>query len=110
MSDRLHSLNNEMMIDDGFRGFPSGHKPLTIKEIREAGWKPYDGTMALPLMSLNKKAFLSNTQAMMQFVKANGVEIAPHAKTPMSPELARKLIALGAWVLRLLISGRQLYF
>lgn len=97
MSDHLHSQNDEMMIDDSFRGFPSGYKPLTLKEIGQAGWKPYEGAMALPLMSLSEQAFSDNARAMMQFAKANDVEIAPHAKTPMSPDLARRLIAHGAW-------------
>ncbi|QEN90966.1 amino acid deaminase [Labrys sp. KNU-23] len=84
-------------IDDRMRGFPAGHAPLPLAEIGRQGWKPYDGTMSLPLISLDRSAFDGNVALMMRYVRDHGVAIAPHAKTPMSTALARGLVEAGAW-------------
>jgi D-serine dehydratase len=34
---------------------------------------------------------------MLAYARSSGVEIAPHAKTPMAPDLMRLIIAAGAW-------------
>ncbi|UVD59787.1 alanine racemase (plasmid) [Rhizobium sp. Pop5] len=96
MSD-LHAATEDMPIDERVRGFPPGHAPLPLSEIGKQGWKPYDGRMALPLISLDRQAFAENAELMMAYVKSHGAEIAPHAKTPMSTVLANALIATGAW-------------
>ncbi|MDK4740297.1 alanine racemase (plasmid) [Rhizobium sp. CB3060] len=96
MSD-LHAASETVLIDDRVRGFPPGNPPLPLAAIGKQGWKPYDGRMALPLISLDRQAFSSNVELMMAYVKSHGAEIAPHAKTPMSTALADALIAAGAW-------------
>lgn len=87
----------DFLLDDRLRGFPSGHAPVAAGRIAGLGLRPYDGAMALPLISLDLAAFDANTTAMMDYVRAHGAAIAPHAKTPMSPALARRLVAAGAW-------------
>jgi D-serine dehydratase len=96
MSD-LHTTTENVLIDERVRGFPPGHPPLSLAAIGKQGWKPYDGRMALPLISLDRQAFADNTELMMIYVKSHGAEIAPHAKTPMSTALADALVAAGAW-------------
>lgn len=87
----------DLVIDDTIRGFPPGHAPLPLARIGGRGWRPTDGAMALPLMSLDRPAFEANVALMMDAVREAGVAIAPHAKTPMSPEIAARLIEAGAW-------------
>ncbi|WP_454814023.1 alanine racemase [Labrys neptuniae] len=94
MSDLRLSLD---AIDDRMRGFPPGHAALPLADIGRQGWKPYDGIMSLPLMSLDRPAFDGNVALMMRYVREHGVAIAPHAKTPMSTALARELVEGGAW-------------
>jgi D-serine dehydratase len=96
MPDLLLSAD-DAMIDDRVRGFPAGHAPLALRDIGAQGWKPYDGRMSLPLISLNRDAFAANIETMVRYVKSHGLEIAPHAKTPMSPALAALLVQGGAW-------------
>jgi len=96
MSD-LHAAADNPMIDDRIRGFPPGHAPLALDAIGGQGWKPFDGNMALPLISLDRQAFAANVDLMMAYVKGQGVEIAPHAKTPMSTAISGALLAAGAW-------------
>nr|WP_244476168.1 alanine racemase [Rhizobium sp. Leaf306] len=97
MSDATLSTTSTPLLDDRVRGFPPGHPPLPLEAIGSQNWKPYDGLMGLPLMSLDEAAFAGNIEAMMGFVKDHGVEIAPHAKTPMAPALAEALLSAGAW-------------
>ncbi|MBX5176691.1 amino acid deaminase [Rhizobium lentis] len=96
MSD-LHAVWENVLIDERVRGFPPGHPPLPLSEIGKQGWKPYDGRMALPLISLDRQAFSANVDLMIAYVKSHDAEIAPHAKTPMSTALADALVAAGAW-------------
>ncbi|MGO7539860.1 alanine racemase [Rhizobium ruizarguesonis] len=96
MSD-LHITMENVLIDERVRGFPPGNPPLPLAAIGKQGWKPYDGRMALPLISLDRQAFSGNVELMMAYVKSHGAEIAPHAKTPMSTALAEALLAAGAW-------------
>ncbi|WHO76917.1 alanine racemase [Rhizobium sp. BT03] len=96
MSD-LHAATDDMVLDERVRGFPPGHPPLPLAAVGTQGWKPYDGRMALPLISLDRQAFAGNVDLMMAYVKSHGAEIAPHAKTPMSTALAAALLAAGAW-------------
>ncbi|MGO6687821.1 alanine racemase [Rhizobium leguminosarum] len=96
MSD-LHTATENVLIDERVRGFPPGNPPLALAAIGKQGWKPYDGRMALPLISLDRQAFTGNVELMMAYVKSHGADIAPHAKTPMSTALAETLLAAGAW-------------
>lgn len=97
MSDLHTGAAETVLIDDRVRGFPSGHPPLPLEAIGGQGWKPYDGRMALPLISLDQQAFAGNVALMMAYVKSHGVDIAPHAKTPMATALSGALLAAGAW-------------
>ena len=85
------------LLDDRIRGIPPGTSAFPASEIGARRWCPADGTMSLPVLTLDEAAFLHNRDLMLAFVSAAGVEIAPHAKTPMAPDLALSLIERGAW-------------
>lgn len=97
MSDLHTAETGNPVIDDRIRGFPPGHAPLPLDAIGGKGWKPYDGKMSLPLISLDQQAFATNVDLMMAYVGDHGVEIAPHAKTPMSTAISAALLVAGAW-------------
>ncbi|KTR02322.1 amino acid deaminase [Aureimonas ureilytica] len=94
---QLLPFDTDLTVDDRMRGFPPGHAPLPLSAIGAQGWHPQDGAMALPLISLDRAAFAGNAALMMRAVSEAGAAIAPHAKTPMSPDLARRLVEAGAW-------------
>jgi len=50
-----------------------------------------------PLLTLDSGALEHNVRLMAQWVTARGLEIAPHGKTTMAPELWRMLLEAGAW-------------
>ena len=72
MSD-LSLASETIMLDDRIRGFPTGHAPAALADIGALGWKPYDGLMSLPLISLDRAAFARNIQAMMGYVRSHGI-------------------------------------
>lgn len=63
----------------------------------DLGLSPERGELALPVLTMDEAAFDANVEAMFAYVEKAGVSIAPHAKTPMSPELSRRLLDRGAW-------------
>ena len=84
-------------LNDRIRGFPPGAAPFPASEIAEKRWRPADGAMALPVLTLDETAFVNNRDLMLRYARENGALIAPHAKTPMAPGLARSLVEGGAW-------------
>ena len=50
-----------------------------------------------PLLTLRESALAGNLAAMAAYCAGAGVELAPHGKTAMSPELAARQLASGAW-------------
>jgi D-serine dehydratase len=85
------------ILDDRIRGVPPGARAFPASEIAALHWHPADGVMSLPVLTLDEAAFLHNRDLMLAYARAAGVAIAPHAKTPMAPDLARSLVEAGAW-------------
>ncbi|WP_314946148.1 alanine racemase [Bradyrhizobium cosmicum] len=78
------------------RGIPS-IDGLPIEEIASQDWQPSRGDLALPALTLDETSFAANRDLFLRWCRSAGGAVAPHAKTPMSPELARSLRAAGAW-------------
>jgi len=84
-------------IDDTVRGVPPQREPVRLRDVGEKGWRPASGNMSLPVLTLDEAAFIHNTDLIFSYVKSHGVQLAPHAKTPMSPQIVARLMAAGAW-------------
>lgn len=50
-----------------------------------------------PVMILRDSALEHNIKRMASYCKSLGFELVPHVKTPMSPQIAKRQIAAGAW-------------
>jgi D-serine deaminase-like pyridoxal phosphate-dependent protein len=50
-----------------------------------------------PVMVAKRDALVHNLTAMSDYCREEGVELAPHGKTSMSPELCLAQVAAGAW-------------
>ncbi|AHY51208.1 amino acid deaminase [Bradyrhizobium japonicum] len=86
-SQRLSSTTRGIPLVDG----------LPIEEIAGQNWQPSRGDLALPALTLDEAAFAANRDLFLRWCESAGVSVAPHAKTPMSPELALSLREAGAW-------------
>ncbi len=97
MTELTLGAGDAPILDDRIRGVPPGTSAFPAADVAMRGWRPVDGAMALPVLTLDEAAFLNNRDLMLAYARAAGVKIAPHAKTPMAPDLARSLIEAGAW-------------
>lgn len=89
-------MNASIQLDQSTRGIPAG---VTVSDdaVSGHGWFPGDGGMALPVLTMDMGAFTANTDAFFDFADGHDALLAPHAKTPMIPELALSLVKRGAW-------------
>jgi D-serine dehydratase len=87
----------DFLLDAKTKGFPQTHSPLLASEIGGAGWNVLAGDLPLPIALLKRKALEHNLAWMQQQVRAWGVDLAPHGKTTMSPQLFRRQLDAGAW-------------
>lgn len=56
-------------------------------------------SFATPVATISQPALDHNVDAMKGFCAERGVELAPHAKTTMSPELVERQLQGGAWAI-----------
>ncbi|AZO62636.1 amino acid deaminase [Mesorhizobium sp. M1A.F.Ca.IN.020.30.1.1] len=90
-------VHENFMLDDRIRGVPPGTSGLDSSLAGQQGWHPADGRMSLPLLTLDEAAFASNRDLFLRYALEQGAAVAPHAKTPMAPDLAHSLVKAGAW-------------
>jgi D-serine dehydratase len=83
-------------IDHRYKGIPLG-ADLTLSEIATQGWNVTHGDLALPVTTLRQSALENNLAAMSEYCRRNGVLLAPHGKTTMSPHLFKRQLEAGAW-------------
>lgn len=84
-------------LDDSIRGVPPGTASLRLRDVGAQGWRPAAGDMALPVLTLDEEAFAANRDLIFAYARRHGVALAPHAKTPMAPQIAAGLMEAGAW-------------
>lgn len=74
---------------------PLGQFHRTISSF--LGLRPSACEVLLPALSGDEAAYCHNRDFFLGYLRAAGVRIAPHAKTPMSSDIAADLIGAGAW-------------
>ncbi|RZI71181.1 MAG: amino acid deaminase [Variovorax sp.] len=85
------------LLDGSYKGFPRTRPPLRRSGIGTAGWNVLAGDLPLPLAVLKREALAHNVAWMQARVRAWGIDLAPHGKTTMSPQLFRRQLDAGAW-------------
>ena len=85
------------LIDPSFKGFPHHQRPLHRSQIAQQGWNVLQGDLPLPLAVIKRDALDGNLRWMQAFAREHGVDMAPHGKTTMSPQLFRRQLDAGAW-------------
>ncbi|TXK44115.1 alanine racemase [Nonomuraea sp. C10] len=61
------------------------------------GRSVFGGELGFPLMVVHRDALHHNIATMAAFARDHGMELAPHAKTHMSPEISARQLDAGAW-------------
>jgi D-serine dehydratase len=94
---RALATRENFLLDDRIRGVPPGTFGLDSSLVASERWHPADGRMSLPVLTLDEAAFIANRDLFLRYAREQGAMIAPHAKTPMAPDLARSLVEAGGW-------------
>ena len=79
----------------GTKGFPAVEGPMPVGDIAGHGWTLSD--LPTPVMVLREGALAHNLSLMAEYCRAWGVDIAPHGKTTMAPQLWDRQLQAGAW-------------
>jgi D-serine deaminase-like pyridoxal phosphate-dependent protein len=91
----------DALADEAFdwraKGFPLDGRFPTAREVRESRPSLFEGGFVTPVATLRVSALDHNLAVMGRFCAEQGVYLAPHGKTTMSPQLFARQIAHGAW-------------
>ena len=84
-------------VDDRYKGLPGAIAPFKLADIQQQGWNVLREDLNLPLAVLRATSLDHNVDWMSRFTKASGVQLCPHGKTTMSPQLFDLQLRAGAW-------------
>ena len=94
--ERLGELR-ERAIEPTEKGFGSLRGRASAASLAAARLPLAEAGLVFPLLTLRESALANNLAAMAAYCARAGVALAPHGKTAMSPELAARQLAHGAW-------------
>ena len=81
---------------------------LESEEIAALGWNLLTEDLSLPCAVLYEDKLRHNLEWMRQFIRAYGVQLAPHGKTTMAPRLFQMQLQSGAWGITLATAHQTL--
>ncbi|TXI59099.1 MAG: amino acid deaminase [Limnohabitans sp.] len=84
-------------LNPGLKGYPIVAGAISSDQIGARQWHVLDDAMPYPLATLRTSALMHNLAWMQTWARRKGVQLAPHGKTTMSPELFRLQLQAGAW-------------
>ena len=84
------------LIDDRrFKGLPLP-AGVPVMRIGDLGWNALQD-LEYPALVLHEEQLARNITTMAEYCRHHRVELAPHAKTSLSPQLIRRQMEAGAW-------------
>jgi D-serine dehydratase len=90
-------MTTAFTLDAHSKSFPLAAAACTSDTIAAKGWNLLADDLAYPVVALRTSALAHNVAWMQNFAERKGIDLAPHGKTTMSPELFAKQLAAGAW-------------
>jgi D-serine dehydratase len=88
------------------KGF-GGIAPVTAAALAQRQPPLFGGAFTMPVMVLRESALRQNVEAMARYCAAAGVDLAPHGKTTMAPQLFAHQFAAGAWAITAATAGHM---
>jgi D-serine deaminase-like pyridoxal phosphate-dependent protein len=87
--------SRDALVDVTTKGFPTVVRPISLAEVAGQGWTLAD--LLPPVLAVRECALAHNVALMADYCEHEGVELAPHGKTTMAPQLWRRQLDAGAW-------------
>ena len=85
------------LIGPGHKGYPHDALAMRRSAIAGQGWNVLAGDLPLPIALLKRAAIDHNVAWLQGQAHRWGIDLAPHGKTTMSPQLFARQLAAGAW-------------
>lgn len=79
------------------KALPATGGSLPLGQVGQQGWNALTGDLPLPVMVLKEPALDHNISLMSGFCAEHGLDLAPHGKTTMSPQIVQRQLEAGAW-------------
>jgi D-serine dehydratase len=96
MSWRPSDIAN-LDLAPGTKGVPLDGSIVRVGDLTGCGLNLLRGELPMPVAVLKGSALDNNLKAMQAYAERAGVNLAPHAKTTMCPQLFARQLAHGAW-------------
>lgn len=93
---RLSDIAN-MGLPAGTKGLPLDGSILRVGDLAGRGLNLLRGDLPMPAAVLKRSALDNNLRVMQAYSERVGVELAPHAKTTMCPQLFARQLSHGSW-------------
>ncbi|MGI8880278.1 MAG: alanine racemase [Jatrophihabitans sp.] len=87
----------DQTVDWRLRSLPIDAQGMTLAELSAQRRDLFDGGFVGPVLTLDRTAVEHNLTAMADWCRRGQVDLAPHGKTTMAPQLVADQIAHGAW-------------
>jgi D-serine deaminase-like pyridoxal phosphate-dependent protein len=87
------------VVDGTFKGFAPSTHGRRLGDLLGESHHLFDGTFSPPLMILRSAALAHNIATMAAWCVAQGVDLAPHGKTTLAPQLFQRQLRAGAWAI-----------
>ncbi|MEU6770890.1 amino acid deaminase [Streptomyces sp. NPDC046759] len=94
--DALCALGDER-IDWRFKGLPVSAEGSTVAELAARRLNVFDDGFVGPVLTIDADALEHNVTTMAKWCAQRGVQLAPHGKTTMAPQLWARQLDAGAW-------------
>jgi D-serine dehydratase len=85
------------VLDASYKGYPRTQPARARSTVGQAGWNVLAGDLPLPIALVRREALTHNLAWMQNYARSQGVDMAPHGKTTMSPQLFARQLDAGAW-------------
>ncbi|MGA7987858.1 MAG: alanine racemase [Candidatus Dormiibacterota bacterium] len=86
-------------IDWRYKSFPQRNPAPRVRDVPSLAWNALAGDFSFPVLTLKDSALQHNIDLMAVYCHQHGVSLAPHTKTPLSPQIASRQLEAGAFAL-----------
>jgi D-serine dehydratase len=93
----LCAIEDEPLAAWRFKCLPPRADGVALRALGALGLSLPAQDLPLPAALLNRSALEHNARSMREFARRAGVELCPHGKTTMAPQLFARQLADGAW-------------
>jgi len=80
-----------------YKNFPQAAPAVPAAQLSQRNWQLLNDDLPYPMAVLSEAALRHNLAWMQRYADDRGVQLAPHGKTSLSPELFALQLQAGAW-------------